>query len=106
MNLTEKTGDLVAQLMVHEDEDILLITDDGTVIRTPVQDIRVCGRATQGVRLMRVAEGSRIVAVARAEKEEEAVEEEPAELHPDALPEDGTGEAPTPETEPNADNDI
>ena len=106
MNLTEKTGDLVAQLMVHEDEDILLITDDGTVIRTPVQDIRVCGRATQGVRLMRVAEGSRIVAVARAEKEEEAVEEEPAELHPDALPEDGTGESPTPETEPNTDNDI
>ena len=71
MNLTEKTGDLVAQLMVHEDEDILLITDDGTVIRTPVDDIRVCGRATQGVRLMRVSEGSRIVAVARAEKEED-----------------------------------
>ncbi len=71
MNLTEKTGDLVAQLMVHEDEDILLITDDGTVIRTPVDAIRVCGRATQGVRLMRVNEGSRIVAVARAEKEED-----------------------------------
>ena len=71
MNLTEKTGRLVAQLMVHPEEDILLITDDGTVIRTPVSDIRVCGRATQGVRLMRVAEGCRIVAVARAEAEEE-----------------------------------
>ena len=64
-------GRLVAQLMVHPEEDILLITDDGTVIRTPVSDIRVCGRATQGVRLMRVAEGCRIVAVARAEAEEE-----------------------------------
>ena len=71
MNLTEKTGRLVAQLMVHPEEDILLITDDGTVIRTPVSDIRVCGRATQGVRLMRVAEGCRIAAVARAEAEEE-----------------------------------
>ena len=102
MNLTEKTGDLVAQLMVHEDEDILLITDDGTVIRTPVEDIRVCGRATQGVRLMRVAEGSRIVAVARAEKEEEAAEEETAEPDPDALPE----EAPAPETEQSTDTEI
>ena len=74
----EKTGLLTAQLMVHPEEDILLITDDGTIIRTPVDDIRVCGRATQGVRLMRVGEGSRIVGVARAEKEEET-EEEPAE---------------------------
>jgi len=80
MTLTEKTGNLVAQLMVHPEEDLLMITDDGTIIRTPVDDIRLCGRATQGVRLMRVAEGSRIVAVARAEKEEaeetEATEEE------------------------------
>ena len=106
MNLTEKTGDLVAQLMVHEDEDILLITDDGTVIRTPVQDIRVCGRATQGVRLMRVAEGSRIVAVARAEKEEEATEDDTVESSPDALTEDVPSEAPASETEPNTDNDI
>ena len=74
MALTDKTGLLTAQLMVHEDEDILLITDDGTIIRTPVDDIRLCGRATQGVRLMRVSEGSRIVAVARAEKEEEPEE--------------------------------
>ena len=70
MTLTEKTGELVSQLMVHPEEDLLMITDDGTIIRTPVDDIRLCGRATQGVRLMRVAEGSRIVAVARAEKEE------------------------------------
>lgn len=77
MALTEKTGEMVAQLMVHPEEDLLMITDDGTVIRTPVADIRLCGRATQGVRLMRVAEGSRIVAVARAEAEEE--EEETSE---------------------------
>ena len=71
MNLTDKTGLLAAQLMISEDEDILLITDDGTIIRTAADSIRICGRATQGVRLMRVGDGSRIVGVARAEKEDE-----------------------------------
>jgi len=76
MNLTEKTGDLAALLFVHEDEDILLITDDGTIIRARAKDIRLCGRATQGVRLMRLSEGSTVVGVCRAEKEEEAPEGE------------------------------
>ena len=78
MNLTEKTGPLAAQLLVRPEEDILLITDDGTIIRTSVADIRVCGRNTQGVRLMRVAEGSQVVGVARAEAEEEEEEAEEA----------------------------
>ena len=103
MNLTEKTGWLVAQLMVHPDEDILLITDDGTVIRTPVEDIRVCGRATQGVRLMRVAEGSRIVAVARAEKEEEPEEDETPVNLPVEDAEDTQDEASASEPENNDD---
>ena len=72
INLTDKTGDLAALLLVHEEEDILLITDDGTIIRTPAADIRLCGRNTQGVRVMKLAEGSRVIGVARAEKEEEA----------------------------------
>ena len=76
MNLTDKTGLLAAQLMVKEDEDIILITDDGTVIRTAVDTIRVCGRNTQGVRLMRVGDNARIVGVAKTEKEE--AEEAPA----------------------------
>ena len=75
MNLTEKTGELAAMLFVHEDEDILLITDEGTIIRARAADIRVCGRNTQGVRLMRLAEGSQVVAVCRAEKEEDDNEE-------------------------------
>ena len=87
MGLTEKTGPLAAQLMVREEEDIILITDDGTVIRTGVSSIRNCGRASQGVRLMRVAEGSRIVGVTRTPKEEvpsdpETAEEAPAEEAP------------------------
>ena len=79
MNLNEKTGPMTAQLTVRGDEDILLITDDGTVIRTSVDSIRVCGRVTQGVRLMRVAEGSHIVDVALAEKEDAPDPEEPAD---------------------------
>ena len=71
MNLTEKTGILAAQLLVHDDEDLLLITSDGTVIRTPVNSISVLGRNTQGVRLMRVGEDSKVVCVARAEPEPE-----------------------------------
>ena len=80
MTLTDKTGDLAAMLFVHEDEDILLITDDGTIIRARAADIRVCGRTTQGVRLMKLTEGSQVVAVCRAEKEDE---------EPDPLTEDG-----------------
>ena len=83
MALTEKTGYMAAQLAVQSGEDILLITDDGTVIRTPVDDIRLCGRATQGVRLMRIEEGKRIVGVARAEAEEEEPAEEASEARPD-----------------------
>ena len=71
MNLTKKTGNLAAQLLVHDDEDLLLITSDGTVIRTPVNSISVLGRNTQGVRLMRVGEDSKVVCVARAEPEPE-----------------------------------
>ncbi|MBQ3080011.1 MAG: DNA gyrase subunit A [Clostridia bacterium] len=73
MNLTKKTGRLAAQLLVHEDEDILIITADGTIIRTPVSDISLHGRNTQGVRLMRV-DGSRIMCVAPSDKEEEIEE--------------------------------
>jgi len=72
--LTDKTGPLTALLMVKGDEDLLLITDDGTVIRTRVEEIRLCGRTSQGVRLMRVAEGSQVVGVALAEGEAETEE--------------------------------
>jgi DNA gyrase subunit A len=72
MKLTEKSGPMVAQLCVPDHEDILLITDEGVIIRMAVDDIRTTGgRNTQGVRLMRLAEGAKIVAVARAEQEEE-----------------------------------
>jgi DNA gyrase subunit A len=71
MNLTEKTGKLAGQLLVRDGEDILMITDDGQMIRTPVDAISEQGRNTQGVRLMKVAENCHIVCVARAESEPE-----------------------------------
>ena len=71
MRLTEKTGCLAAMLMVRPDDEIMIITDDGTIIRTPVEDIRETGRVTQGVRLMRVADDSRIVDVDIAAHEDD-----------------------------------
>ena len=79
INLTDKTGELAALFFVHEDEDILLITDDGTIIRNRAADIRLCGRVSMGVRLMKLAEGSKVVGVCRAEKEEEPENAETAD---------------------------
>ena len=86
MNLTDKTGPLAGQLLVHDEEDILIMTDDGTIIRTPVSAISTQGRNTQGVRMMRVNEGSKVICVARAEAEEEEPEEETdPEMAPEAM---------------------
>jgi DNA gyrase subunit A len=76
MNLTDKTGPLAGQLLVYEGEDLLLITDDGTIIRTPVSSISLLGRNTQGVRIMRVDEGAKVVCVARAESEDDDIDDE------------------------------
>ena len=75
MRLTEKTGLMAAQLLVDEDEDVMLITDDGTIIRMPVSGISVIGRVSQGVRVMRVEGESRIVGVTATEREEEQAED-------------------------------
>lgn len=69
--LNENTGDIVDMAKVTGEEDILLITSDGTIIRTPVNQIRTMGRSTQGVRVMRVADGVKVVAFATAPHEEE-----------------------------------
>ena len=54
-----------------DDDDILIISDDGTMIRMAAKDISTYGRFTQGVRLMRVAEGSKVISIARTEPEED-----------------------------------
>jgi DNA gyrase subunit A len=68
-NCTEKTGPVAACKVVDEEDDLLIISDDGTIIRMDVAEISVYGRATQGVRLMRVGDGSRVISIARTEKE-------------------------------------
>ena len=69
-NITDKTGKVVAAKVVTGEEDILMISDDGTIIRMPTADINIYGRVAQGVRVMRLKEGVRVISVARAEKEQ------------------------------------
>ena len=70
-NITEKTGKLASIITVCEDDDIMLITDEGTIIRMSVSGINTYSRTASGVILMRLDEGSRINNVARLEKQEE-----------------------------------
>ncbi len=73
-NITDKTGKVADVKVVDGNDDVLLISDDGTIIRMGADAISTFGRATQGVRLMRLSEGSKVISVARTDKEE-AVEE-------------------------------
>ena len=72
MKSTDKTGRVVGVQQVTEDDQLMLVTNKGKIIRLRVKDIRVIGRNTQGVRLIDIEEGERVVSLARlAEKEEE-----------------------------------
>jgi len=78
--LTEKTGDLACLKMTADGEDVMLIRDDGTIIRMPLNQVNVISRNTQGVRLMRVDEGTRVVSVEVVpHADEEPVETPPEE---------------------------
>ena len=72
-NFNEKTGDLVALMQVDDNQDLLLMADNGVVIRTPVNSIPLLSRSTQGVKIMKLRAGSKIVSVASSEHEEEEV---------------------------------
>lgn len=82
MMLTDKTGDLTCLKMVKGDEDLMLIRDDGTIMRMPVSQVNVIGRNTQGVRLMRVDEGTKVVSIAVAPHSEEEDEAEGKAITP------------------------
>ena len=78
MKTTDKTGRVIGVQQVTEEDQLMLITNIGKIIRLRIKDIRVIGRNTQGVRLIEIEEGERVVSLARlAEKEEEGDEEEP-----------------------------
>ena len=70
--VTEKTGDLVAAIAVDDRHELMLITEGGVLIRTRSHEVRVAGRNTQGVRIMKPEAGDRIVGVDRFEPEVEA----------------------------------
>ena len=89
-NVTEKTGLIAAVKIVTGDEDVLVITDDATIIRIPVDRISLLGRATQGVRIMRLAEGSRVISIETTEKNPE--EETEVDLPEDAVTEEAAPE--------------
>jgi DNA gyrase subunit A len=77
MKTTDKTGRVVGVQQVTEDDQLMLVTNGGKIIRLRIKDIRVIGRNTQGVCLIDVDEGERVVSLARlAEKEEEDEDEE------------------------------
>ena len=77
--ITDKTGPLVAIKSVTEENDLMIITKSGLTIRMAVSDIRVAGRATQGVRLINIREGDAIAAVSPVAKAEDEAPEEQTE---------------------------
>ena len=81
----KKTGELVGAMVVDEDDDILLISSEGVIIRIPAKEISRLGRATQGVKIMNVGDDVNIIAMAKVIKDDELDgEEKPAEKAPAA----------------------
>ena len=80
----KKTGELVGAMVVNEDDEILLINSDGIIIRIRACEVSLLGRATQGVRIMKVQEESNIIALAKVIKE---AEDESEQLPPCQVPE-------------------
>ena len=78
ISITEKTGDLVAIKNVDDSNGLMIINKSGIAIRMAVEDLRVMGRATQGVKLINIKDGDSIAAVAKVihEKEEDQHDEE------------------------------
>jgi DNA gyrase subunit A len=89
--ISEKTGKLSAIITVSEDDDIMLITDEGTIIRTSVSSINLYSRGASGVIIMRIGEGAKLSNIARLEKAEEI--EAAAEVDNQNITEASEGEA-------------
>ncbi|MEK6155268.1 DNA gyrase subunit A [Flavobacteriaceae bacterium 3-367] len=90
ISITDKTGGLVAIKNVSDSDDLMIINKSGIAIRMSVEDLRVMGRATQGVKLINIKENDSIAAVAKVMKDDEAMEEADI-LNMEVNEEDGTG---------------
>ena len=77
-NITDKTGPVAAVKVVQESDDVLVVSDDGVIIRMEAAGISELGRATQGVRIMRLSEGARVISVALTDRAESG-DADPAE---------------------------
>lgn len=73
-NFNEQTGHLVALKQVSKDEDLMIIADNGVIIRTPIEEISLISRSTKGVKVMKLRDDAKIVSVALALKEDEEPE--------------------------------
>ena len=91
--ITEKTGKAAGVKVVQEDDDILIISDDGTIIRMAAADVNVYSRTAQGVRVMRVSEGTKVISLARVPQEEDKNQTEEA-AEETTEPADAPAEAP------------
>ena len=91
--ITEKTGKAAGVKVVQEDDDILIISDDGTIIRMAAADVNVYSRTAQGVRVMRVSEGTKVISLARVPQEEDKNQTEEA-AEEGTEPADAPAEAP------------
>ncbi|MBQ5987782.1 MAG: DNA gyrase subunit A [Clostridia bacterium] len=89
MKATDKTGGLAALRMTESGEDVLLVRDDGIIMRTPVEQISVIGRNTQGVRLMQVGDSNSIACVALLPHQEITEDEDGAPISEEASAPDG-----------------
>ena len=86
LNITEKTGNLIAIKNVTDSDDLMIINKSGIVIRLAVEDLRVMGRATQGVRLINLKDNDSIAAVAKVERTEEDEVEDAIVLDEEGTP--------------------
>jgi DNA gyrase subunit A len=92
---SERNGEVVGVLYVQDTHEVLLITQQGMILRMPANDVRAIGRATQGVRLIDIEEGDKVVSVARLERDEEGENGESAGTESGSTPPaDGTPSAP------------
>ena len=104
INITEKTGELVAIKAVTDDNDLMIINRSGITIRTSIEQIRVAGRATQGVRIINLREGDEIASVAVVPVTEDEELEEGVVVE-GAVAEGAENSAETAATEPNNENE-
>ena len=91
---TDRNGKVMAIKAVRDDDELMIITAKGIMLRTDLSSIREIGRATQGVRLIRPDTGDRVVAVAKIASEEEADDGGAAEVKPPEHPAGDTGADP------------